>query len=57
MLKWSQPYRVRRRIWNAYLLEWLDGTPVKGEFSARRLHAFVSRRGGQLEKDQKEWEE
>jgi hypothetical protein len=55
--KWSQPYRVRKWIWNAYLLEQLDGTPVEGEFSARRLHAFVPRRGGQLEKDQTKWEE
>jgi hypothetical protein len=35
----------------------LDGTPIEGEFSARRLRAFVPRRGGQLEKDQREWEE
>jgi hypothetical protein len=55
--KWSQPYRVRKRIWNAYLLEQLDGTPIKGGFSTRRLCAFVLRRGSQLEKDQEEWEE
>jgi hypothetical protein len=57
MPKWSQPYRVRKRIWNAYLLEQPDGTPIKGGFSVRRLHAFMPRRGSQLEKDQEEWEE
>jgi hypothetical protein len=56
MPKWSQPYRVRKRIQNAYLLERLDGMPIEGEFSTRRLHVFVLRRGGQLEKDQGEWE-
>jgi hypothetical protein len=55
--KWSRPYRVRKWIWNAYLLERLDGTPVEGEFSVRRLHVFVPRRGGKLEKDQTKWEE
>jgi hypothetical protein len=55
--KWSQLYRVRKRIWNAYLLERPDGTPIEGGFSTRRLHAFVLRRGSQLEKDQEEWEE
>jgi hypothetical protein len=55
--KWSQLHHVRKRIQNTYLLEQLDGTPIKGEFSARRLHMFIPRREGQLEKDQKEWEE
>jgi hypothetical protein len=35
----------------------LDGTPIEGEFSVRRVCTFVPRRGGQLERDQKEWEE
>jgi hypothetical protein len=55
--KWSQPYRVRKRIQNAYLLEQLDGTPIEGGFSVRRLCVFMPRRGSQLEKDQEGWEE
>jgi transposase InsO family protein len=31
--KWSQPYRVRTRIRNAYTLERLDGEEIEGEFS------------------------
>jgi hypothetical protein len=54
--KWSQPYRVRKKIQNAYMLEQLDRTTVEGEFSMRRLHTFILRRGSQLERDQKEWE-
>jgi hypothetical protein len=38
-------------------LERLDRTAIDGEFSARRLRVFIPRRGGQLEKDQREWEE
>jgi transposase InsO family protein len=33
--KWSQPYRVEKRIRNAYKLQLLDGTSIEGDFSAR----------------------
>jgi hypothetical protein len=54
--KWSQPYRVKRRIQNAYELERLDGTLIEGEFSVRQLRAFTPKPGSQLEKQQ-EWYE
>jgi hypothetical protein len=44
-LKWSPPYRVTNRATNAYTLARLDGTPIEGEFSTRRLRAFVPRPG------------
>jgi transposase InsO family protein len=53
--KWSQPYRVRARIRNAYALERLDGEEIEGEFSARRLREFISKPEGKLEQEQKEW--
>ena len=34
---WSPPHRVTERLLNSYRLETLDGTPLDGEFSARRL--------------------
>jgi hypothetical protein len=55
--KWSQPHRITKRIRNAYELERLEGTPIEGEFSARRLRAFIPRPGSTLEQEQKEWEE
>ena len=54
--KWSQPYRVTKRILNAYKLVQLDGTPIKGEFSARRLRAFNPKPGSPLEQAQRQWE-
>ena len=54
--KWSQPYRVKNRIRNAYTLEQLDGTPVEGEFSTRRLRAFIPRPGSELEEQQRKRE-
>jgi hypothetical protein len=54
--KWSPPYRIHTRIWNAYTLEDLDGTCVDGEFSARRLRAFIPKEGTRLADTQKEWE-
>jgi hypothetical protein len=35
--KWSPPQRVLDKILNSYTLEKLDGTPIPGRFSARRL--------------------
>jgi hypothetical protein len=54
--KWSVPRRVKARILNSYKLETLKGGPLQGEFSARRLRAFVPREGTQLAKEQKEHE-
>jgi transposase InsO family protein len=53
--KWSQPYRIRTRIRNAYMLERLEGTEVEGEFSARRLREFTPKPNGKLEAEQEEW--
>ena len=36
----------------SYKLETLQGTPLPGEFSARRLRAFIPREGTQLYHDQ-----
>jgi hypothetical protein len=51
---WSTPRRVVRRLANSYRLETLDGTELKGEFSARRLREFVPREGTDLAEAQKE---
>jgi hypothetical protein len=48
---WSQPKRVSERLTNSYRLEELDGAPINGRFSARRLRAFEARPGTKL------WEE
>jgi transposase InsO family protein len=50
--KWSQPYRIRTRIRNAYTL---DGTEIEGEFSTRRLRGFTPNPRAKLERAQKEW--
>lgn len=50
---WSEPKRVRARLTNAYELEELDGSPVSGRFSARRLREFVPREGTQLHEETK----
>jgi hypothetical protein len=55
--KWSQPYRVTKRIQNAYRLTQLNGAPIKGEFSTRRLRAFIPKPGSPLEQVQQQWEE
>ncbi len=46
--KWSIPRRVVSRAQNSYQLEELDGTPLKGHFSARRLRTFTPRNGSRL---------
>jgi hypothetical protein len=53
--KWSQPYRIKTRIRNAYKLERLDGEEAEGEFSARRLREFIPKPGGKLETEQEGW--
>ncbi len=46
--KWSIPRRVTERLHNSYKLETLEGTAITGEFSARRLRAFIPRAGHYL---------
>ena len=50
--QWSPPFRITSRIRNAYKLETLNGSPAKGEYSARRLRRFHAREGTQLAADQ-----
>ncbi|KAK6981242.1 hypothetical protein R3P38DRAFT_2578632 [Favolaschia claudopus] len=50
---WSTPYRVRERIWHSYKLETLQGVPIDGLHSARRLRAFVPKKGSALEAEQR----
>jgi len=45
---WSGPRRVTNRHLNSYYLETLEGTPLTGRFSARRLRAFEPREGTEL---------
>ncbi|KAJ8580041.1 hypothetical protein M405DRAFT_753776, partial [Rhizopogon salebrosus TDB-379] len=35
--KWSTPHHIHTHLLNSYTLETLEGTPLRGEFSARRL--------------------
>ena len=53
--KWSPPQRVTNRNLNSYTLERLDGTPIPGIFSARRLREFVPKEGSKLAQAQIEW--
>jgi hypothetical protein len=57
--KFSAPRRVVKRNQNSYQLETLEGLPIAGKFSSRRLHPFVPRKGTELEEVQaaieKEW--
>lgn len=59
--KWSPPQRVTNRNLNSYTLERLDGTPIAGQFSARRLREFIPKEGTKLAEEQAEveqrWEE
>ena len=54
--KWSPPQRVVTRNLNSYTLERLDGTPIAGQFSARRLRAFIPKEGSKLALEQVERE-
>ena len=54
--KWSPPQRVTERALNSYTLEKLDGTPISGWFSARRLRRFIPREGTKLAEEQTEVE-
>ena len=57
--KFSAPRRVINRNHNSYQLETLEGLPIAGRFSSRRLRLFVPRKGTELEGVQaaveKEW--
>ncbi len=50
------PRRVTERLHNSYKLETLEGTAITGEFSARRLRAFIPQAGTILEQQQMAFE-
>jgi hypothetical protein len=43
--KWSAPRRIVSRTRNSYTIETLEGWPISGRFSARRLRRFIPRTG------------
>ena len=57
--KFSAPRRVINRNQNSYQLETLEGFPIAGKFSSRRLRLFIPRKGTELNEVQaaieKEW--
>jgi len=57
--KFSAPRHVTNRNYNSYRLETLEGLPIAGTFSSRRLRLFVPRKGTELKGVQaaveKEW--
>jgi hypothetical protein len=55
--KWSTPQRVVSRHLNSYTLESLNGEPLPGSFSARRLRRFLPKEGTRLADEQKLIEE
>ena len=55
--KWSTPQRITARHLNSYVLETLNGDPLPGSFSARRLRRFIPREGTRLAEEQKQIEE
>jgi hypothetical protein len=59
--KFSAPRRVTNRNKNSYRLETLEGFPIAGKFSSRRLRLFIPRKGTELHNTQaaieKEWRE
>jgi hypothetical protein len=50
--KWSGPQRITSRNRNSYTLETLQGDPVQGSFSARRLRGFTPTEGSKLAEEQ-----
>ncbi|KIK31923.1 hypothetical protein CY34DRAFT_27291 [Suillus luteus UH-Slu-Lm8-n1] len=54
--KWSVPRRIKSRLQNSYKLETLEGTILQGEYSARRLRAFMPREGTELAMKQEVYE-
>jgi hypothetical protein len=55
--KWSTPQRITTRHLNSYVLETLNGDPLPGSFSARRLRRFIPKDGTRLAEEQKQIEE
>jgi hypothetical protein len=55
--KFSAPRRVIHRNLNSYQLATLEGLPIAGKFSSRRLRLFVPRKGTELESIQAAIEE
>ena len=55
--KWSTPQRVLARQLNSYTLETLNGDPIPGYFSTRRLRQFIPQEGSKLAEDQRRIEE
>jgi hypothetical protein len=53
--RWSAPLRVTERIFHSYRFETLDGVAIDGEYNTRRLRPFVPKRGGELEREQREF--
>ena len=51
--KFSAPRRVVSRNKNSYHLETLEGLPIGGKFSSRRLRRFITRHGTELDRIQK----
>ena len=50
--KFSAPRRVVSKNRNSYQLETLEGFPIAGKFSSRRLRLFIPRQGTDLERAQ-----
>ena len=50
--KFSAPRRVVSRNLNSYHLETLEGLPIAGRFSSRRLRQFIPRQGTELDRTQ-----
>ena len=50
--KFSAPRRIVSRNQNSYQLETLEGFPIAGKFSSRRLRQFIPRQGTELERMQ-----
>jgi transposase InsO family protein len=55
--KWSAPRRVISRKKNSYKLKTLEGLPIGGHFSSRRLRRFIPRDGTSLQEAQRAVEE
>jgi hypothetical protein len=51
--KWSMPQRITTRHLNSYTLETLDGEPLAGSFSAKRLQRFIPKDGTKLAEEQR----
>ena len=49
---WTRPWRVVKWLLNLYKLETLEGEPLKGEYSARRLREFILREETELVAEQ-----